>query len=656
MGVRLRRYFFALAVAILLCGCSTSRNTRGSRWWHAFTSQYNVYYNGAQAYVAGSLTKEQGNRDDYTSMIPLYTVGNKASRALGSADYDIAIEKAQKALKLHSIKRRPQWNSNRRKTAKDREWLNRKEYNPNLWKAWLLLGRAQFMKGEFSDAAATFNHTARLYATQPAVRCKAQAWLTRCYIYSNLIYDAEDVIAKVRWEPLHWAAVREWDYTYADYYLYVQQYDSATVYLRKAASHEKRVKQRSRIWYLIGQVECHRGRQELACHAFKHVLRQHPPYELALHARLSMAEIMAQRGDSSMIAKLRHMARKEQNSAYASLITAAIDSMKLSHHDTIATLTADVGNVTALTNTNYQLTEQQQAHTEDSLYAATYSAFKAGRYDEVLANEGISATRFPAGYHRDKFLFISGMASIERENTTDCLTKMQTLVSNYPKSELVEMAKSLISGISAGRRVYGYGGNINDSWQQSTATVAKQDSTATPTFSAERNTDYSFLLVFNPDSVDANKLLFELARYNFTNFLVRNFSIHTDSLVGISRMRVDGFRNYDEALQYARLLNSNAAVHQLITSCRKIIISQENLKLLGTQRSYHDYEIFFEQQLSNKPVTSEPLLNKPTEIEYLPQGKKSTDEPQKDRDDGEIIIDSDSDIGTDDEYYDIEGF
>ena len=96
-----------------IAACSTQKNTAKSRWWHAFNARYNTYYNGAQAYIEGSLEKEQGNRDNFTEMIPLYTVGNKNSRELGKSNFDRAIEKCQKAIKLHSIKRKPVWTKNR---------------------------------------------------------------------------------------------------------------------------------------------------------------------------------------------------------------------------------------------------------------------------------------------------------------------------------------------------------------------------------------------------------------------------------------------------------------------------------------------------------------------------------------------------------------
>lgn len=217
----------ALLVLLLAAGCSTEKNTPQSRWWHSFTARYNTYYNGTVAYIDGSLEKENGHKDNFTEMIPLYTVGKPESRSLGEGNFDRAIEKCQKAIKLHSIKRRPKWTKSRKKTEKDIEWLNRKEYNPFLWKAWLLMGRAQFMKGAFDEAASTFAYMSRLYATQPAIYGRARAWLAKCYIEQDWLYDAEDVMTKMRRDSIHWRARKEWDYTYADYYIHTGQYAEA---------------------------------------------------------------------------------------------------------------------------------------------------------------------------------------------------------------------------------------------------------------------------------------------------------------------------------------------------------------------------------------------------------------------------------------------
>lgn len=150
--------FLVFSTLLAITSCSTQKNTARSRWWHSFNARYNTYYNGTLAYIDGSLEKENGNKDNYTEIIPLYTVSNKNSRELGKGNYETAILKCEKAIHQHSIKKRPEWTKNRRKTAKDIEWLNRKEYNPFLWKAWMLMGRSQFFKGDFDGAAATFSY------------------------------------------------------------------------------------------------------------------------------------------------------------------------------------------------------------------------------------------------------------------------------------------------------------------------------------------------------------------------------------------------------------------------------------------------------------------------------------------------------------------
>lgn len=923
----------ALLVLLLAAGCSTEKNTPQSRWWHSFTARYNTYYNGTVAYIDGSLEKENGHKDNFTEMIPLYTVGKPESRSLGEGNFDRAIEKCQKAIKLHSIKRRPKWTKSRKKTEKDIEWLNRKEYNPFLWKAWLLMGRAQFMKGAFDEAASTFAYMSRLYATQPAIYGRARAWLAKCYIEQDWLYDAEDVMTKMRRDSIHWRARKEWDYTYADYYIHTGQYAEAIPYLRKVIKHEMRRKQRAREWYLMGQLEAALGHEEKAYKAYKRVLRLSPPYELAFNARIAMTEVMAGRKSGKMIKKLKRMARSDNNKEYLDQVYYAIGNIYLNQKDTLNAISAyEQGNIKStrngiekgvlllklgdlyweredysnarrcygeaigllekerddyeqlsdrskvldelvpytdavhlqdslqalakmpeaerneaidrviealkkkekeerdaqveaeaqqylaeqgglgnnmaqnktqtgmtdskgtwyfynptavsqgkatfqklwgrrknvddwqrvnktvvaqatpfeeltdeqrdsivaveamqdsienamdsahndphkreyylkqipftpeqvaesnkiiedglfhsgvifkdkldnlalsektlrrltdnykdyenmdeayyhlfllysrrkeksladtyinllkrdfpesewtvlLSDPNYEANARFGVHIEDSLYAATYNAFKADRFDEVAANTALSAERFPLGANRDKFIFIGGLSKLNSGDSDGCLADMQELISKYPESEVGEMAGMIINGVKAGRPLYGGKFDISDIWERRTVVLNDSDSIAARTFVAERNTPFSFLLVYQPDSVDANKLLFELARFNFTNFIVRNFDITTDEQGGLQRMIVGGFLSYDEALQYARQLYGNAGIARMAAKARAIIISDANLELLGTQYSYNDYDKFYEQHFVPLKVSTVRLLTEPATIEYEP--------------------------------------
>ena len=95
-------FFMALGAFV---GCSTKKNTANTRFYHAFTARYNTYYNGSQAYKSGCLELEGANQDNYMEILPYFYIGNKKSVGSGSASFDRAIEKSQKAIKQHSIKK-----------------------------------------------------------------------------------------------------------------------------------------------------------------------------------------------------------------------------------------------------------------------------------------------------------------------------------------------------------------------------------------------------------------------------------------------------------------------------------------------------------------------------------------------------------------------
>ena len=333
--------FFCVSIVVsALVSCSTQKNTGASRWWHSFNARYNTYYNGSLAYIEGSLAKENGNKDNYTEMLPLYTVGNKGSRELGKSNYETAILKSKKAIKQHSIKQRPQWNKNRRKTERDIEWLSRKEYNPFLWKAWMLMGRSQFHMGAFDEAAATFSYMSRLYKTQPAIYGKARAWLAKCYIEQDWMYDAEDIIRNMHRDSIDWRAQKEWDYTLADYHLHTGNLKEAAVYLRKVIRHEMRTKQKAREWFLLGQVYAAMQQNAEAYDAFKHVVRLNPPYELEFNARIAMTEVMPATDAKRRIKHLRRMARSDNNVEYLDQVYYAMGNVYLAEKDTAAAIHA----------------------------------------------------------------------------------------------------------------------------------------------------------------------------------------------------------------------------------------------------------------------------------------------------------------------------
>ena len=954
-----------VALVALLASCSTEKNTSRSRWWHSFNARYNTYYNGSVAYIDASLEKENGNKDNFTEMIPMYTVGNKKSRELGKANYDKAIEKCEKAIKLHSITKRPEWTKSRRKTERDIEWLSRKEYNPFLWKAWMLMGRSQFYQGAFDEAASTFSYMCRLYATQPAIYGRARAWLAKSYIEQDWLYDAEDVIRNMQRDSIHWRAQKEWDFTYADYYIHTGDYDKAIPYLKKSIDHEMRKKQKARLCFLLGQLYAATGKNAEAYKAFKSVVRKNPPYELEFNARIAMTEVMGASQAKKMVGKLKRMAASDKNKDYLDQVYYAIGNIYLAQKDTMHAISNyEKGNKKATrsgiekgvlllklgdlywqqekfsdaqrcygeaiglldkdrkdyeqlsarskvldelvpytdaihlqdslqalakmsekdrnaaidrviaelkrqekeqkrledeknaqqtmqrngamgnrNNTNrnntaqtlqnnrqnavwyfynamavqqgkqafeklwgkrentdnwqrvnktvvgnlngdadIELTEEQKdsiakaelaqdsleqlkdsaqndphkreyylaqipftedqvatsnltimdglynsgvifkdkldnldlskkqftrletqypdfeqkadmyyhlfllysrlgqhdvaagyveklkaeypdnqwtilltdpyfkenaqfgVHIEDSLYAATYEAFKADRLSEAKANAQISATRFPLGENRDKFLFIGGLAKLNDGDSKGCVDDMKAVVEKFPQSKLAEMAGMIVNGVNAGKPLHGARFDLGDVWTRRTAVLADSDSIKAKTFDTERNTEFVFMLAYVPDSVDENKLLYQMAKVNFTHYVVRNFDLAIEDANGLRRMVVRGFRNYDEALQYARGLSEQAGLQQLLSGCKAIVISDKNLPLLGTNFSYADYQDFYDKNFAPLKISSQPLLTEPIHVAPKEDAERETSAPAEAKAGNENNSNTDSEL------------
>lgn len=327
----------SILLLISLAGCSVKKNTAGSRFYHSFTTRYNVYFNGHEAYKKGVEAIETGNKDSYLEMIPLYPIENKKTVGLGKSDFDRAIEKSQKAIKLHSIKKKPARKPGK-KSPEEKRWLSQKEYNPFLHNAWMMMGKSQFFKGEFLEAASTFSYITRLYDTNPKVLAEANIWLSRCYTEMDWFYDAEEVLTKLNNDSLPSGMMPDYSAAYGNYLLRQKRFKEAVPYLLTIIKHEKKKKQKAREYYLLGQVYQSLGDNAKAYESYGRTIAQNPPYELEFNARIKQTEVLSSSNARSAISKLHGMARNEKNKEYLDQVYYAMGNVYLSLKDTVKTI------------------------------------------------------------------------------------------------------------------------------------------------------------------------------------------------------------------------------------------------------------------------------------------------------------------------------
>lgn len=318
-----------------LASCSTKKNTKGSRFYHAISARFNTMYNGQLSFKEGEEAQFKGHQDDYTSLLPIIIQTNKNTAQAGSGNYDAAIVKCEKAIKLHSIKKRPK-KGNGKMTPKEKEFMQRKEFNPYLKNAWLMMGQAQFNKGEFIEAASTFNYIMRLYATQPEVHSVARAWLAKCYVALEWPYDAEDVLNKMKRDSVTPKGERARDEAQAAFLIETHQYKDAIPVLQRVTKNTRNHLQRARLNFLTGQLYQEVNDDKQSYKYLTKVIKANPPYELAFNARILQSEVVAKNKSKakSMVKKLTRMAKSDKNKDYLDQVYYAIGNIHLSLGDT----------------------------------------------------------------------------------------------------------------------------------------------------------------------------------------------------------------------------------------------------------------------------------------------------------------------------------
>lgn len=912
------KYIFGLLLLLLLNSCATQKNTSTTRWWKGFKTRYNTYFNGHQAYLEGMQAKLDGNKDNYTDFIPLLMVSNKASEKLGAGNFDVAVTKCEKAIKLYSFKTKPEIKRGHRLTPKEKEFRNRMEFNPFIKNAWILMGKAQMEKGDFIEAASTFAYTERLYRNEPPVANIARSLLALCYTQLDWYYDAEEILRKVRRDSIPRASRRDYNTAITNYYLRQKRWKEAMPYLQEEIKDLPHGIPKARGCFLLGQICKTLDMRKEAYDALQKCMRQSPPYEMRFNAQIQQTEVMPSGNNQKKLAKLKRMSKQENNRNYLDQVYYAIGNVYLAmpdttkaieayetglkksvknsipkgvllmnlgdlywdkerfadaqrcykmavscigkEHERYEDLAARNGILTKLvpftnevhlqdsvqamvhmsekdrnaaidkliayakikqkqekrlkadsllaknrnnqqgSQTNNNKTTQPVQNTggtwyfynqqtvsqgmqqfkqlwgdranednwrrtdktgstsgtsskekdnkkdslnqegkgqegtqkagkdekkeeekdsladgplsrayymaqlpftkekmdesnkkladalfhaaviekddmenyrlskktfmrlytnfsdfkqmdellyhlfllelhwgtreeadiyrntlaekfpeseftklitspdyeqnakygkqlEDSIYAATYEAYRQNDYATMIRNCEISKEKYPKGENRAKFMFLDAMTLLRKGNAKGFVQELKDLAKDFPQDKITDLANNITKNIQEGRVPATGNFDMSTLWEgrNSASTAAADSMLRKDTLQADRNTDYVFILSYSKDSLNEGQLLYDVSRFNFTNFNVRNFDIEIVSSAGTNQMRLSGFISFDEVHRYEQEIFQDSACRIQLEHVHPILISQHNLKLIGVKYTMEEYEKFYQK-------------------------------------------------------------
>ena len=249
--------------------------------------------------------------------------------------FDRTIEKCQTAIQKHSIKSKPKRKQGKRNDPKYKAFMQREEYNSFIHNSWMLMGKAQYNKGDFLGAASTFMYVAQHFTWLPQTVAEARLWQARSYIALDWIYEAEDVLYKANNDSLPPALNGEFAVVNADYLINNKEYKKAIPYLQTAIKHERSKAQRARLTFLLGQLYALDNKPQEAYSAYKKVIGMNPSYRTQFNARIKMSEVFMGDDIEKEVKALQRMTRKGANKDYQDQIYYAIGNLYLSRQDTL---------------------------------------------------------------------------------------------------------------------------------------------------------------------------------------------------------------------------------------------------------------------------------------------------------------------------------
>jgi len=301
-----------------------------TRSYHNLTSYYNVYFNGADAFKSGLKKIDAAHKDNYSLILPLFKYSdNEASRS-AYGDMNRALEKGAKCIRKHSITVKPARKEGKNRKQKDEDFYSKKEYVKWVDDAYLIIGKANFIKHDFYPAIETFNYIIKEYSDN-LIKYDAYIWLARTYTEMGKFDKAQEFLNTLESEKakLPETVFGPMAVTQADVLIRQNKLEDAIPSLEKAIEFTTGKKEKMRYLYILAQLYQETGDKKKAYTAYGQVIEMNPDYQMTFNARINRASIFnSNTGDSKQLQKeLFKMLKDEKNEDYRDQIYYALGNI-----------------------------------------------------------------------------------------------------------------------------------------------------------------------------------------------------------------------------------------------------------------------------------------------------------------------------------------
>lgn len=277
---------------VMLHSCKNSDSAVGKAW-HNTTAHYNMYFNADAKWTETVQTLRENYKDDYRTFIELYNYGTAESLKGNQAAMDEVVKKVSTMIDKHP---RSKWVDD----------------------AYLLMGKAYFLKGDFMAAEDLFNFVHSNYK-DPVIQYGAKLWIYQT-LYQRKKYGEAENLARSLFQDKEFPKSLRADLYKALSAAYLKEGKmlQAYEYLNKALPHTKGKMESYRLHFSLAQVCTDLKKLDEAAAHYEKVIKMNPPYDMAFNARIQLAQLVADQGSryAKVNSILKKMLRDDKNIEY----------------------------------------------------------------------------------------------------------------------------------------------------------------------------------------------------------------------------------------------------------------------------------------------------------------------------------------------------
>lgn len=262
----------------------------------------------------GAATLADAHEDKYDRVLSVFKIGDLNKAKAVFPDFDEAIKKVSIAITRHSM------------IVKGKKDNKLAERNPWIPECYMVVGQSQFYKHDFWSSIETFQYISSEYKNDE-IRPEALLWLTRSYLELGKTTDAEYLLDFLKADK-NFPVKQKGFYNavLAQYHLIRNDIPRAMEALQMAAATSKKKDDRSRYYFILGQLYQRADSLNKAFSAYEKVLKLNPPYEMAFNARINRARCYDTGSGNAAIVKreLQKMLKDEKNKDFRDQIFYAL--------------------------------------------------------------------------------------------------------------------------------------------------------------------------------------------------------------------------------------------------------------------------------------------------------------------------------------------